>query len=123
MLVSQDGTSRQPATYRAAPDTCTPAGRRESVPGDPAGTGGEVPQATPRTPSMPVSTRCWFEPSACITKSSSQHRSGCRRSLENAIWLPSGEYAGPKLLVGHCVVASLAAAVPLACMTKMLDCG
>src|SRR6185312_10273342 len=39
------------------------------------------------------------------------------------IWLPSGEYAGPKLLVGHCVVASLAAAVPLACMTKMLDCG
>ena len=37
--------------------------------------------------------------------------------------LPSGEYAGPKLLVGHFVVASLVTAVPLALMTSMLDCG
>src|SRR5215468_11232355 len=72
---------------------------------------------------MPVSTRCCCEPSARMTKSSSQHRSGCRRSPENAIWPPLGEYAGPKLLVGHGVVASLVTAVPLARMTSMLDCG
>src|SRR5262249_26627361 len=121
VVVSQFGTSRQPAAWRAVPGICALAGRRESVPGDPAGTGGAVPQTAPMTPWMPVSSKCWCDPSVRMTKSSSQHRSGCRRSLENAIWLPSGEYAGPKLLVGHGVVASLVAAVPLDLMTQMRD--
>jgi hypothetical protein len=64
MLVSERGTSRQPVTYRAAPGTSAPAGRRESVPGDPAGTGGAVPQAASSTPWRPVSTKRWCEPSA-----------------------------------------------------------
>jgi hypothetical protein len=49
LLVSQAGISRQ-GVLREAPRACALAGGRESVPGDPAGTSGAVPQVTSMTP-------------------------------------------------------------------------
>ena len=116
MLVSQAGAWRQ-RVVREALGAGALAAARDSVPGDPARTGGAEPQATSTTPCRPVGTRCWCEPSARITNRSAQQKSGCRRLLEKAIRPPPGEYAGPKLMVGHLVVASLVRPVPSARMT------